>query len=339
MSVVYFAGLISIYVAVKLVGNPTKTGGNGRMLITFGQHFALNYCRWNHITNKPFWIDWVFYLQDNFLNKPKGDIISNIAHHLLSNIGNYLKSIGKIFTSFVLPVFHKKLNIHSILLAMVAIGILLKFSAIEKLKKENIKAAFQTNSSLLKVLCLWCIPTFASSIIAYPRDHYVILQVPFFAILFILFISSFIKTGYNIKLLFGVAVLLFFAKPKSNSFDYFDLLREQKSLCNITTANYLRTQYPTQPVKVFDFEGNINSILPENFSNNSVDFFTTGATSVSHYIDSAKMDIIYITPSLLNSTFTKNDTLLHNWIALPAEYGYHAIKTGMFEPYLLSRLP
>ena len=135
-----------------------------------------------------------------------------------------------------------------------------------------------------------------------------------------------------------IAILLFFAKPFASSFDYFDLLRKEKSLCNITNANYLKNKYVEKEVTIFDFEGNINSVLPKNFTSNSIDFFTKGSTSVSHYVDSAKMDIIYITPSLINSRFTQNDTLLKNWISSPEKYGFHKIKTGNFEPYLLSKI-
>ena len=133
-------------------------------------------------------------------------------------------------------------------------------------------------------------------------------------------------------------MLLFFAKPKSNSFDYFDLLREKKSLCNVTTATYLKENFKEKEVKVFDLEGNINSILPSNFNTNSVDFFTSHATVVSRYIDSTKTEIIYVTPTLLNSRFTEKDTALKNWVSFPEKYGYKKIKTGNFDAYLLSRI-
>lgn len=337
-SIVYLIVLCVLYFSVQFIGNPIKAGGNGRMLITFGQHFALNFCRWNHITNKPFWIDWVFYLQDNFINKPKSEILHNIAHHFLSNSFNYIKSIGKIIISFILPIFHKKLNIHSIVLTIISIAILIKYSVVNKWKLRELKAAFAPYSNLLKVLLIWCIPTFISSMIAYPRDHYLIMQIPFFIILLVIITNSFLKVEPNFKLFLAIAILLFFAKPLSTNFDYFDLLREQKSLCNVTTANYLKSNYLKKGFKVFDFEGNINSVLPANFTANSIDFFTSHSTLVSRYIDSSKVDIIYVTPSLLNSRFTQNDTTLRNWIETPGKYGYTKIKTGNFDPYLLSRI-
>ena len=334
----YLSGILGLFILVKLVGNPTKTGGNGRMLITFGQHFALNYSRWNNITDKPFWIDWVFYLQDNFIHKPTSVILSTIGHHILSNIGNYIKSISKIIISFILPIFQLKLTIHSIILVGITILILVKNSAIQQFKKSTILSAFHPNNDLLKILFIWCIPTLASSIIAYPRDHYLILQIPLYLILTVVFIDSILKLELNLKLFTLIAIVLFFAKPSAANFDYFDLLRKEKSLSNVTTIQYLQKKYPTKIVKVFDFEGDINTMLPKNFTSNSIDFFKSGSTVVSKYIDSAKIDIIYITPSLLHSRFTQNDTLLKAWISSPEKYDFQKVKTGNFEPYLLSRI-
>ena len=236
----YLSGILGLFILVKLVGNPTKTGGNGRMLITFGQHFALNYSRWNNITDKPFWIDWVFYLQDNFIHKPTNVILSTIGHHILSNIGNYIKSISKIIISFILPIFQLKLTIHSIILVGITILILVKNSAIQQFKKSTILSAFHPNNDLLKILFIWCIPTLASSIIAYPRDHYLILQIPLYLILTVIFIDSILKLELNLKLFTLIAIVLFFAKPSAANFDYFDLLRKEKSLSNVTTVQYLQ---------------------------------------------------------------------------------------------------
>ncbi|MFN8283487.1 MAG: hypothetical protein U0U67_09755 [Chitinophagales bacterium] len=337
-SVFYAIVLFGLYICVQFVGNPIKAGGNGRMLITFGQHFAFNFCRWNHISDKPFWIDWVFYLQENFQHQSKSVILSNISHHFLSNIFNYIKSVLKIITSFAFPLFHSKVNIHSIILTIISIGVLIKFSTIKKENLSAIKSTFRSFSGLLKILLIWCIPTFISSMIAYPRDHYLILQIPFYLLLFVIIVNTLLKIELNIKLFFIIALLLLFAKPFANSFDYFNLLRKEKSLCNFTTANYLIQHYKQKEVNVFDFEGNINSLLPDNFTANSVDFFTSQSTSVSRYIDSAKTDIVYITPSLLHSKFTENDTTLKKWLSSPEKYGFTKIKTGNFDAYLLSKI-
>lgn len=323
---------------VKLIGNPVNAGGNGRMLITFGQHFAYNYCNWNHLKFKPFWIDWVFYLQDNFMNISKGEMVKIFLHHIFTNIITYATAILKIIVSFIFPLFHKYLNIHSILLVSLSFLVISKFSSFTKPSLGNIKSSFQTANGLQKILFIFCIPTLVSSIIAYPRAHYVLLQIPFFLILFVLFFQSYVKTETNFRLLGVITVLLFFAKPSSDSFDYFDLLREKNSLCNVTTVRYLKENFKEKQLKVFDLEGNINSALPSNFNTNSVDFFTSHSTVVSRYIDSSNTDIIYVTPTLLYSRFTEKDTLLKNWIASPEKYGFKKIKTGNFDAYLLSRL-
>jgi hypothetical protein len=337
-SIVYFLSIFVLYLLIRSIGNPTKTGVNGRLLITFGQHFALNYCKWNNINDKPFWIDWVFYLQDNFINKPTSEIVLTIAHHFISNIANYITSIFKICISFIIPIFHKKISYHSIIIVFITIIILIKNSSTLQQTKQHIKTGFLSNSSLLKILFIWCIPTFISSFIAYPRDHYLLLQIPFYLMILILFIQSIIKITSNFTVFIIISILLLLAKPSSINFDYFDLLRKEKSRCNAVTINYLMEKYPTNEIKIFDFEGDINTMLPANFTANNIDFFTKGSTIVSRYFDSAKMDIIYVTPTLLNTRFTKDDTLLKNWITTPERYGFQKIKTGNFEPYLLSRI-
>jgi hypothetical protein len=334
----YLFAIAILYGIVKFIGNPVNAGGNGRMLITFGQHFAYNYCNWNHLKFKPFWIDWVFYLQDNFMNISKGEMVKIFLHHLFTNCITYITAIIKIVISFTVPLFHKYLNIHSVVLVCLSFLVISKFSSFTKPSFKKIKSSLHSASGLQKILFIFCIPTLVSSIIAYPRAHYVLLQTPYLIILFVLFIQSFVKTETNFRLLGVITILLFFAKPTSDSFDYFDLLREKKSLCNVNSVRYLKENFKEKQVKVFDLEGNINSALPSNFNTNSVDFFTSHSTIVSRYIDSSKTDIIYVTPTLLNSRFTEKDTLLKNWIASPEKYGFKKIKTGNFDPYLLSKL-
>lgn len=334
----YVCIILFIYFGIQLIGNPVKSGGNGRMLITFGQHFALNYVQWNHIENKPFWIDWVFYLQDNFIGKSKSEILAIIGKHISSNVFNYLKSISEMLLSFFLPLFHKSVTWLAVIATLVTWIIAIKTSTFNSHILKNILENLKQRKFLFIILLIWCIPTTISSFIAYPRAHYLFLQIPLFALMVAIIIQSIFISSNKYIVFCIITICLFFAKPASKSFDHFDLLRKEKSLCNYTTAKYLANNFKNKQVKVFDFEGNINSILPANFTMNSVDFFTTASTVVSKFIDSTQTDIIYITPSLINSKFTEKDTVLKNWIAFPEKYGFNEIRTGKFDAYLLRRV-
>ena len=92
-----------------------------------------------------------------------------------------------------LPIFQLKLTIQSIILVGITILILVKNASIQQFKKSTIFSAFHPNKDLLKILFIWCIPTLVSSIIAYPRDHYLILQIPLYLILTVVFIDSILK--------------------------------------------------------------------------------------------------------------------------------------------------
>jgi hypothetical protein len=143
----------------------------------------MNYSQWHH-TNTPFWLDYADILRQNFDNHTslKGIIQSNpeiIKKHFLSNISNYSIQTGKVIFSFFAPIFTK--NIHWLCLMVSGMLFAIYFSQTKTIKDKRKKFFELVNGNpfTLFVLFILAAPSFIVCIYAYPRAHYILLQVPF----------------------------------------------------------------------------------------------------------------------------------------------------------------
>ena len=75
--------------------------------------------------------------------------------------------------------------------------------------------------------------------------------------------------------------------------------------------------------------------MPTNFVNYNQEFVYDKDVVLSNFIAVKKIDIIYITPTLLALKKVKNDTFFSHILNQPEKYGYFKQKTGNFVPYLL----
>ena len=107
-------------------------------------------------------------------------------------------------------------------------------------------------------------------------------------------------------------------------------------MCNLATLQYIQQHYGTSDsIRVFDVEGNISSLLSNNFSNVQFKPYQDTTVLISNFIQEQQPDIIYVTPTLLSLNIAKEDTLLSKICLNPAPFGYIPKKTGNFESYIL----
>ncbi|WP_423164934.1 hypothetical protein, partial [Stenotrophomonas maltophilia] len=127
----------------------------------------------------------------------------------------------------------------------------------------------------------------------------------------------------------------FFVTPESEDFKYYNLFRQEESTCNESTLKYIKKTYDNKPISIFDVEGSLTNLLPSNFTNYNEEFIYQKDARVSHFISSKKIDLIYITPTLLSLKKVKKDSIFHDLLNEPEKYGFFKQKTGNFTPYLL----
>ena len=184
----------------------------------------------------------------------------------------------------------------------------------------------------------FALPSFIVCIYAYPRQHYLLLQVPFFLLLIGLAISSITVEIYkSAQKIVVVAVVWFFVMPVSEDFDYFRMFRNEESLANQKSLKYIKQHYTSKDtIHVFDLEGGMTNLLPANFVNNNYIYLRDrNKILLSDFLLSNKYDIIYKTPILTMLNSVQQDTILFDLLKNPAKYGYLEQKTGNFVPALL----
>lgn len=336
--------LLTVFFAFmyKFFKTPFNNGDSTRGIGVFLQHFAMNYSQWHH-DNTIFWLDYPDILRKNFGNATslKGMIKANpglIEHHLLSNIYNYFRQTVKIVFSFFAPIFTRHIHWLCLMISIMLFTVYFSFTKTIKDKRRRFIALVKVNYLTLFVLLLFTLPPLLVCIYAYPRAHYLLLQVPFLLLLTGLAISAIsVEIFKSVQKIVVLAVVWFFVMPSAEDFEYFRLFRQEESLCNLKTVQFVRAHFTTKDtIHIFDLEGGMTNLLPENFVNNNYIYLRDRKKiHLSSFILENKFDVIYITPTMRMLNSVQTDTILFDLMKNPENYGYFEQKTGNFTPSLL----
>jgi hypothetical protein len=123
--------------------------------------------------------------------------------------------------------------------------------------------------------------------------------------------------------------------PVAEDFKYFNLYREEDSLANLKTVNFIKKNLTiTDSTRIFDLEGGMVNFLSPAYL---IDYnlWKRKNEQLSDYILRSNFDIIYSTPTLTALNSVQKDSVLFNMLNEPEKYGYYKQQTGDFLPYLL----
>lgn len=322
---------------------PFNNGDTGRGLRVFLQHFAWNYTEWHHLHN-VFWLDFPDIVQQHFKDSSslKGIIASNPAMfraHIFSNISNYGIQMGKIIFSFFAPIFTKDIHWLCLMVGAMLFIVYFTFTKTLKHKRARFYKLLRENISTLYVIAVFAFPSVLVSIYAYPRQHYLLLQVPLLLLLIALAISSVsVEIEKSVQKITVIGAIWFFVMPAAEDFSYFNLFRVDDDLSNLKTLRFIENNIHTKDsVRVFDAEGYMTNLLPSNFTNYNDAYYRNMHIVLSDFIREKNIDIIYKTPTLMMLNNVQKDTALFNLLNNPQRYGFFELKTGNFDPDLLIR--
>lgn len=335
------AGLLGTVLIQYVIGNPMFTFHGNRSAIAFAQHFMMNYYQWNGI-DQDFWITWMPYYQKEFGNAAS---ISEaykmnaplLQKHIFTNIHQYFYESFRLFTDAMLPekLIQIPLKIRIIILSMggaIAVTIMGKKAYVSALRENILR-----NMLVIMILLLFVAPSVAACIVIYPREHYLLLQLPLILLLVTIFFFSRLtfseEKSFVAWIIAGLLALLCFIKmPSLAAYDYFDLWRKENSLANLKTVEKIRSYNFGTPVRILENEGGINLFLKPNF------IWIRGFTQtkpVTEFIKTEQIQMIYVTPSLTNHSTFRNDSTWPQLAAHPENFGFVKVKTGEHQPYLL----
>lgn len=343
-SIIISLGLIGFGIGIQsIMGNPLFNFQGDRSALAFAQHFMFNYFEWNQI-DQDFWITWMTYYQDLF-----GDVTSikaayqanpNLFHlHFLTNFQNYFIQAFQLYSDAMLPEKIIRIPFVGRIIILALGGIVMIVVSTDRKFISTVINGFKNNTLSLLILLLMIAPTLASCFIIYPRTHYMIFHyIPLIYIVGILFFSKSLacKTYDQYTFIFsGVIIgLVLLLMPSTKDYHHFDLWRKETSQANLKTIEKIKSYNFTEPIHLLENEGGMNIFLGNNYS--WIRGFMKDTTWTA-YLEKEKVDIIYVTPSLVKYPTLRQDSTWSDFEAQPEKYGYEKVHTGHFTPYLMIR--
>lgn len=340
-----FAVLIIIMAVLHLIFRFPSNDffGYNRGVAAFYQHYAYNFkVRTN--ANIDSWLYWEDICKQQF-----GDCNSMwcviktqpmiVISNTLFNIKNYV--IGTLFSAFsyVFPIqlfSSKKIQFAIIIL----LSLLFITLCLRKSTRRDFIEQFTKRRTYLLLLLLFIAPTILSCIVVFPREHYVYLQMPFVLLLLVSLLNPFFqKRIYHPVLLFAFGVLCFMATPNIKSYSFLKVNNSTNFLCNKELVKQLRDNFAGNPHTLFTNMPFVRGMLPTNFKEINTIFDKKKHIPFSHYLDSAKIDIVILTPSTFRDPHILSDSSWIDFIDKFATYNFSEVRFNDCETYLLVKQP
>ena len=308
-----------------------------RSFIAFAQYFAVYYFPLNHINLNP-WTEWEPYFRQYFgdANSISSAFVHNPKVFLEMtwfNISFFTNRFYLFMPDFIYPnrIFNLNLVLGNFLLYFILI-----YAAIFYFKKYNFLShfdTFKTYKSTIVLVLTFVIPPLIACIIYYPREHYMfLLTIPLILIFSLLFNGNILGIFKNEWKNYGTFLLLFiglfFLSPETKS--YFSQNINQP---NVATVKAIRAlNIGTKDVNILEQEGGIYAFLDYNIHPASLD---SKNEPFNAFIQNNKIEIIWITPNVINHRLIINDTTFSNFIQRPSLYDFNKIDIPNSTNYLL----
>lgn len=313
--------------------------GFNRGVAAFYQHYAWNYKIRTH-SSFDAWLYW-----EDIAKKQFGDCNSMwcvlktqpmiVISNTMFNLKNYCISIVLHIFTYVFPIgiFHgRKLQLLLTLFSLVSFIILL----VRKNSRNYFLKKIDSYKFYLLILFCFITPTLLSCAVIMPREHYVFLQI-LFIILILISAFGYLFELYNFKplviILFGI--LLLFATPSIKNYSFLKVNTTSNLPCNKILIQHLQKTYGNKPHTLFTNMPFASGLLTTNFKEVNTIFDKKKQIPFLHYLDSAKIDIIILTPSTFRDPHIKDDS---TWIDFMSNYQKFGFKKDVFsdcETYLL----
>lgn len=312
--------------------------GFNRGVAAFYQHYARNYKIRTH-ADFDAWLYWEEIARNQF-----GDCNSMwcvvktqpmiFISNTLFNIKNYFLQLLRVFTYiFPIGIFHgRKMQL---LLTSVSLLSLITLLIRKDSRNYFLEKIYSYKFYLLILFC-FIAPTLISCVVIMPRDHYLYLQM-LFVLLILISAFGYLFENYRFKpllvILFGI--LLFFATPGIKSYSFLKVNTNTSFLCNKLLIQHLQEKYSNKSHTLFTNMPFVSGLLPTTFKEVNTIFDKKKNIPFAHYLDSAKVDIVILTPSTFKDPHIKDDS---TWIDFMKDYEKSGFKKDVFndcETYLL----
>lgn len=315
--------------------------GYNRGVAAFYQHYAWNY-KWRTHGTFDAWLYWEDIAKKQFgdcnsiwcVIKTQPEIFFGNA---LFNARTYLMQLLKT-VPFIFPisVFHgRKMQ----LLLTVLLLLIFVFLLVKKPSRNYFIQKIKGYQFYLLLLLCFIFPTLMSCVAVFPRDHYLYLQMLFFILIYSSafgYLFEHVTLNKVTAAIFGV--LLFLSVPNISQYDFMHFSLDKHSLCNKKLINYLQGNFDKKEHVIFTNMPFVRGMLTSNFKELNTIFDKKTHIPFQHYLDSAKIDIVILTPSTFRDPHIKADSTWVKFIDNYKQYGFERRNFTDCEMYLLTKI-
>lgn len=303
--------------------------GYPRSLAAFYQHYLIN--RFFAGTASEYdWIYWKDVHQFYFKNCHSiFDVIWNYPGeffwHISTNVKNYLIEIVLKNLSVIFPYL---MGMNKLYFGGAVVVFLFSiFCLTLKPIREEFVLLLKKNFFYLFILFIWGLPTIISSILIFPRNHYILLNYFLFIIplclLFTCFIKRYVpKKFYTYLFLLTILFIPFLSSCKYHAFFLTDT--KDYTMCSRKALEHIKNKTLDNKIK-YTFFSDIHcfiGFLPNNFGEINTIFDKTANVPFSYILDHHKPDFILVNNCMEATPSMSNDATWKRFIAHPKLYGY-----------------
>jgi hypothetical protein len=312
------------FMVYQLPANTYK--GIDRTYIAFSQHYAINYVIEHKAHFNPI-SEWIDFTHKTFGSCPDfGCILKThtdlVIHNSLLNLKHYALTLMQFIISILFPV---KIIGNQKIQFFVFAGFICLIAAIVFFKSNRQKfiAQVKQHSLLLLVLFLFGLPSMGTSVLIFPRQHYLLMHSVLLIFLVAMVINSLpiidrVKDYYVLV----IFIPLLIKSPTAKKYNYYQVEKENKNHCNRCLVEYLTTHNDGMPHTVFSNHLSLSMLLPHNFNDFNTEYEYKPGMEFKTILREKKIDYIVIREILLNEKLINSDTTWTNFLRDPVLYQF-----------------
>ncbi len=264
-----FTGILVIFILLLVSGGFTTwwgwpIGSGNRSFIAFGQHFSLNWVDWTKSNLSP-WTDWQSIISLNFNDSQNmfAAFRNNpimFTKHIITNIRRLPMLFVNTFFLHATILFPPSLQEHEKHLLLLIFFICIIYMREKWISWFN--GGYQRYKPELFIFASFIFSPLISSIVIFPRQHYVIIWGLLITLLLaiIVFDKGLIWSGFTITKFFMASLLIVAMTPPSS------FLITSNSQPNKNTIRFIESLNIKHKVYLLEAEGGYSIYLGDNFS-------------------------------------------------------------------------
>lgn len=314
--------------------------GIDRTYIAFSQHYAINYVIEHKGGFNPV-SEWIDFAKKEFTDcSTFGCIIKNhlnlVFHNSVLNFKNYVFVLMQFITGILFPaMIIRKHVLHLIVFIMFLLMIV--FVLFHKPSRNSFTGKIKEHQLLLIILFLFGLPSIGTSVLIFPRQHYLIMHSILILFVIALMIDSlFIIKKFHPAFVLSLCGILLFKSPDASKYNYYQSNRENKNQCNKELINYLTASNNYKKHVVFSNHLSLSMMLPENFNDFNTEYEYKPGMQFSNILSEKKIDYILVRDILMQEKLLNSDTSWINFMQNPEKYNFRKeVYCDSCESYLL----